>query len=378
MTAAGDLAGRMRHGLAEFVAARQGAAVPQVRGAAGRARRQCAGDQRRDRNPYYSYEENRAALVAIQREKAIGAATVIEQFVKEIEGQVGWTTHATFVTGQSGAEQRRFDFLRLLRQAPAITEVAYLDAQGREQLRVSRLSMDVAGSGVDRSGELQFRQAKERRRHMSEVYFRKESEPYMTLSIAGPGRNSGVTVAEVNLKFIWDVISRMKVGKAGAAYVVDNRGLLIAHPDIGLVLRKTDLSASPQVAAARSSPMTSGTGAVFPSIARDPTGREVLTASAPVESLGWHVFVDLPTSEAFESLYASLLRSGLVLLSGLGLAALAGLWLAQRMVVPIRALANGAAKIGAGDLDHRLDIRTGDEVETLATGFNEMGARLKE
>ena len=327
---------------------------------------------------YYSFQENREALVAIQREKAIGAATIIEQFVKEIEGQVGWTTHASFVAGQSGADQRRFDFLRLLRQAPAITEVSYIDAVGREQLRVSRLSMDVVASNADRSNEPQFKMAKIGRRHVSEVYFRKESEPYLTLSVAGSGRNVGVTVAEVNLKFIWDVVSRLKVGRSGSAYVIDNRGLLIAHPDIGLVLRKTDLSALAHVAAARAAKPVAGSGVAFNSVVNDPQGREVLTAFAPVESLGWNVFVDLPTSEAFEPLYASMLRSGIVLLGGLGLAGLAGLWLAQRMVVPIHVLAAGAAKIGAGDLDYRLKLKTGDEVETLADGFNDMGARLKE
>jgi hypothetical protein len=82
------------------------------------------------------------------------------------------------------------------------------------------------------------------------VYFRKESEPYISFAVAQSGRNTGVTVAEVNLKLIWDVITAIKVGRTGYAYVVDGRGRLIAHPDISLVLRKTDLSRLPQVAAA--------------------------------------------------------------------------------------------------------------------------------
>ena len=90
---------------------------------------------------YYSYGESRDALIAVQREKAQGAAAVIEQFVKEIEGQVGWATG--FLPAGGGLEQRRFDFLRLLRQAPAITEVSYLDSDGREQIKVSRLAMDT-------------------------------------------------------------------------------------------------------------------------------------------------------------------------------------------------------------------------------------------
>ena len=248
---------------------------------------------------YYSYGENRHALIAIQREKAQGAAAVIEQFVKEIEGQVGWATG--FLPAGSGLEQRRFDFLRLLRQAPAITEVSYLDSDGREQIRVSRLAMDTLASGADMSQEPKFVEAKAKKRYLSPVYFRKESEPYLTLSITGAGRSAGVTVAEVNLKFIWDVISRMQVGKAGLAYVVDERGLLIAHPDIGMVLRKTDLSQLPHVALALKKLRDASLD--VPAISRNHAGHEVLTAYASIGSLNWLVFVDLPLIEALQPIY---------------------------------------------------------------------------
>ena len=80
------------------------------------------------------------------------------------------------------------------------------------------------------------------------VYFRKESEPYMTLAVRGSGKKGDVTIAEINLKFIRDVISGIRVGREGYAYVVDAEGRLVAHPDLALVLRKTDLSSLPQVA----------------------------------------------------------------------------------------------------------------------------------
>ena len=277
---------------------------------------------------YYSYGESRDALIAVQREKAQGAAAVIEQFVKEIEGQVGWATG--FLPAGSGLEQRRFDFLRLLRQAPAITEVSYLDSDGREQIKVSRLAMDTMASGADLSQEPKFAEARAKKRYFSPVYFRKESEPYLTLAIAGAGKTSGVTVAEVNLKFIWDVISRIHVGKAGAAYVVDERGLLIAHPDIGIVLRKTDLSRLAHVDQALKKLRDPSIS--VPPMSLDRLGREVLTASAPIGTLGWLVFVDLPKSEALQPVYAALERTALVLAGGLLFAALAGIWLARRMV----------------------------------------------
>ncbi|MBU1061269.1 MAG: HAMP domain-containing protein, partial [Candidatus Omnitrophica bacterium] len=45
---------------------------------------------------------------------------------------------------------------------------------------------------------------------------------------------------------------------------------------------------------------------------------------------------------------------------------------------PIHKLYNGAEIIGSGNLDHRLDIKTGDEIQDLAEGFNRMAGELKE
>ncbi len=322
---------------------------------------------------YFSFQENKAALLGVQREKAEAAAAKIEQFVREVERQMGWLTQSPWGARAVSLDQRRLDSLRLLRQVPSITEVSHLDPSGTEQLRVSRLAMDVLGRGTDFSRDPKFVEARGRRTYFSAVYFRKESEPYMTIAVAGSGEDAGVIVAEVNLKFIWDVVSQIKAGQAGHAYVVDAGGRLIAHPDISRVLQKSDLSSLPYVQAARA-----GVGGERAAVARDLDGRQVLTAHAPIAPLGWLMFVDLPLGEAFAPLYASMGRTGLLLLLGLALALLASLALARRMVTPIRDLQTGAARIGAGDLAYRLEVRTGDELEALAEQFNTMSSQLQE
>ena len=327
---------------------------------------------------YFSYQENKTALVGVQREKAAAAASRIDQFIREIENQIGWTTHASFVPQRAALEQRRFDYLRLFRQAPSVTEISYLDASGQEQLRVSRLAMDVVGSQADFSREPRFVEAKAGKTYFSPVYFRKESEPYITIAMAGRGQDAGVTAAEVNLKFIWDVISQIKIGKAGHAYVVDSAGNLIAHPDISLVLQKTNLRALPQVRDALAGSQRPGEGREEVTIARDIPGKQILTAHAAIAPLGWLVFVEQPLAEAFAPLYASVFRTAFLLLVGLGMSVLASVFLARRMVTPIQALQAGATRIGAGDLGHRLAIRTGDEVEALADQFNSMVNQLQE
>jgi signal transduction histidine kinase/DNA-binding response OmpR family regulator/HAMP domain-containing protein len=329
---------------------------------------------------FFYYQEHKTSLIRIQREQAEAAAAKIGQFIKEIESQLGWTTQLPWSAGS--IEQRRFDALRLLRQVPAITELAQLDATGKERLRVSRLAMDVVASGADLSNDPKFVEAVARKVYYGPVYFRRESEPYMTLAIAGTRRDAGVSVAEVNLKLIWDVVSQIKVGERGHAYVVDAQGRLIAHPDISLVLRNTDMSKLAQVRAARAGASGGAGAGDHPAQtvqeAENIEGRKVLTAYAPVAPLGWLMFVELPAEEAYAPLYAALKRLALVLLGALGFAVLAGMLLAGRMVGPIQALQTGAARIGRGDLSQRITIKTGDELEALADQFNDMAGQLQE
>jgi len=319
---------------------------------------------------FFYYREHKVALIRIQHEQAEAAAAKIGQFIKEIESQLGWTTQLPWSAGS--IEQRRFDALRLLRQVPAITELAQVDSTGKERLRVSRLAMDVLDSGLDLSKDPKFTEAVANKVYYGPVYFRRESEPYMTLALAGTRKDAGVSIAEVNLKLIWDVVSQIKVGEHGHAYVVGEQGRLIAHPDISLVLRNTDMSKLTQVQAAR-------TGGADPtSEAKNIQGQEVLTASAPIAPLGWTMFVELPVEEAYASLYLALQRLAIVLAGASIFAVLAGMFLARRMVGPIQALREGAERIGAGDFSQRISIKTGDELEGLANQFNDMGGRLQE
>ena len=322
---------------------------------------------------YYSYQENKQALLRLQQKEALAAAGRIEQLIADVERRI-----ALMVESQWGVAipALRLEYLRLLREVPAITDVSHLDASGKEQLRISRLALDVIGSQQDLSGERGFLVAKSGRTYFSPVYFQEESEPYMTVAVAGTGADAGVAMAEVDLKLIWEVISRIKIGKAGHAHVVDEGGLLVAHPNISLVLRKTSVASLPHVRDALQH-VDSPLGAAA-TIAQDLHGQRVLTAFAPIPLLRWTVFVEQPLAEAFEPLYASVMRTGVIGLVALGLSVLASLFLARTIVRPIQALQAGADRIGAGAFGQRIEIKSGDELEALAEAFNRMGAQLEE
>jgi hypothetical protein len=66
---------------------------------------------------YLSYQQNKTALVSLQREKAGAAAAKIDGFIKEIERQIGWTTQPQLGPAAAQLDQRRVEYLRLQTQA---------------------------------------------------------------------------------------------------------------------------------------------------------------------------------------------------------------------------------------------------------------------
>ncbi|MBL8521338.1 MAG: HAMP domain-containing protein [Betaproteobacteria bacterium] len=317
---------------------------------------------------YFSVKETEAQLTELQEQKAVAASIRIEQFVIDIEHQMGWAAlPVTFGAGNE-AEQRRISLLKLMRQVPAITESAWIDAQGIERTRVSRLAMDSSGTGADQNANPLYLAAKKGKTQFSPVYFLKGTEPY--ISVVRPALGGGAVFAEVNLKFVWNVVSKIKAGKAGATYVIDGTGNLIAHPDISLVLKKSNLAQLPQVAAALAGQQIAN--------GLDLERLEVISAHAPIDFLGWRVFVDTPRTEALEATTPVIVRALLLLAAGLVISVVASFYLAKALVRPLGVLAEGAKEIGGGNLDRRIDIRTGDELEELAGQFNAMGSHLKE
>jgi signal transduction histidine kinase len=322
----------------------------------------------------FRYRESVDAIGALQREMAQGAAFKIQQFVQDIEQTLRASTQTQDIVTSGLTEPYKFELLKLLKVAPAITELVALDANGREQLKVSRVRMLLSDDLRDRASAEAFQGARHGKAFFSQVYFIRESEPYMTVAVPierFAGDVVGVLVAEVNLKYIWEVVSRIKVGKAGYAYVVSREGDLIAHPDISLVLQKRQVKQLSQV-------QTALAGVPMRFVAQpNLAGQRVFAAFATIPELGWAVLLERPAAEAYAPLYASILRTGILLLVGLGMAVLASLLIGRRVVRPLALLQQGAARLGSGDLDYRLTVTTGDEFQTLADEFNRMASQLQ-
>lgn len=317
----------------------------------------------------YSYQEHKQAIIRLQREKAEAAALRIGQYLFDIEQRLGNTVPPK--KGISALEQRSEE-IQYLRRIAAINEIVLLDYTGREYLRVSRRASDIVRSGKDFSSTDYFQQASSGNPYRSPIYFR-DGFLYMTLAMAAGPKETGVTVVEINLEFLLDGITQIKVGDSGHAYAVNTEGILIAHPEIGLVLKKTSFAELPQVKAAIRDRLNSGQNIVE---GRDIDGKKVLTAFGAIPQLGWFVFVEEPLAEAYSPLYDQIIRGALMILAGIIFSVFVSVAIVRRMVKPLHELQNGAALIGRGVLDHHISIHTGDELEELASEFNNMAEQL--
>ncbi|MEO8384058.1 MAG: sensor histidine kinase [Betaproteobacteria bacterium] len=341
----------------------------------------------------FAYRENEAQIAEIQATLAKSAAARIEAFLESVQRAVADVDALPWEGGRLNLEDRRNEFHRVMKMTPAIVELARYEASGPEELYVSRLELDRVRSGKKPvASPVVFAEIGQLQAY-GPTYFRDNLAPHVSIASRSSGTEKVITVAEVNLKFVADLVRSITIGEAGNAFVVDASGLLIAHPNLSLVLRRTDLSRYPPfmaltdatrkseyVAAPTTSSGIVGPGSPHVRLFRS-AGIEsgsVVTSAVPIAATGWWMFVEQPASEVMGPVYAAMYRAIGLLAIGLLAAFLVSYLLARAFAAPILKVGAGAKRIAAGDLGARIDVRTRDEVELLANQFNDMAERLGE
>ena len=324
------------------------------------------------------FQEARQNVEVVHGQMAELAALRIRNYIEEVARAVNLAAHPRNLTRGKVGDDYNTDIRELLKNVPAIRNVVALDPDGHEALRQSRIGRSVPNAAADHSAADYFTAARSGKVYFGPVIFPANSfEPRIV--IAAPiepfvGEVVGVLAAEVNVRYVWEVVQEIKVGESGYAYVVDGAGSLVAHPDLHLVLQRKDLSDLPQVAALRRPDTGDGAAGVYQNLA----SQWVLVSHVRIPNVGWTVFVERPLTEVYAPLLVSLSRTGGILLLVCIMAVGAAVLLGRRVVGPIEVLRRGAARLEAGELDARLELKTGDEFEELAEDFNRMSHRLQD
>jgi len=328
---------------------------------------------------YFRYQESMEQLAFQQREAATVATLKIQTFIHDIETAMKAATKQQGTDGQRNPADYEFELKKLFYLAPAITEASVIALDGIAMAHISRSRAFSVDTDRNLSRSLAFQKALQGQSYFGPVYFVRESEPYITVALPVEryaGKVAGALLAEVNLKYVWEVIAAIKQGRAGYAYAVTRAGDLIAHPDMSRVLQHRKVAQLDQVKAAFAP--NSGVAESKAVVATSLSGARTFSSYALIPMLDWAVIVEQPLGEAYEPLYASMLRTSSLLLGGLVLALLASFFFARRVLGPLELLRKGTERIGGGDLGFRLSIKTADEIEALADEFNKMAEHLGE
>jgi GAF domain-containing protein/HAMP domain-containing protein len=267
----------------------------------------------------------------------------------------------------------------LLGRDVAFRQVVALNAQDQEVAKAARLSQQAAGTLADQLQGEMLTQVRQGKQAISAVRVDPNtSEPLVLLALPvtnALGEFQGTLAAEVNLKFMWDLIDQLQVGETGVAYVVDKQGDLIAFNDTARVLQGENVANLTEVHEFTTNPesIDQTPGELTTGI----RGTTVVATYAPLGTPDWAVVVELPWEEAYREVIQNLITSVVILLTMAGLAGLLGIFLARRLAVPLVSLTDTATRITEGEIELQAAVGGPSEVARLAASFNSMTAQLR-
>lgn len=310
---------------------------------------------------------------------AHNAGETVKNFIEEKIGTLEKISRLYDAVDMERADQKEM-LEKLMGSESAFRQLAILDEGDNEMMSISRQSKSVAGSLKEKAGSEVASKTKTESLFISPVYIDTvTSEPMIVLAVPVKdifGDFRGSLLAEVNLKFMWELMDSMKIGEKGSAYVVDRDGRLIAFDNTSLVLKGTNLSQLGEVAEFVSN--ATGKHDDISNVSRGINGEYVVTNHSHLDVPDWAVVIELPVSEAYGGLVKRILLVMGAILFLLGIAISVMVLLSKKITGPLIQLRDAAAEIGNGNLEKHISIATGDEIHQLADTFNLMTDKLKE
>ncbi|MBN1576253.1 MAG: PAS domain S-box protein [Chitinispirillaceae bacterium] len=327
---------------------------------------------------FFNFKRQQLNIGMQQHLAALNAAGSVGSYIQERIGLLNATVRLGKLLNVP-LNDRKVIIDKLLGIEPSFRRIVLLDAEGEDLSCVSRRSQFGLQSTANATKKEILHAVKEGTTFISPVYIDSaSSEPLVMVAVAVTdafGDYKGALLAEVNLKFMWDVVDRMEIGRTGLAYVVDRRGNLIAARDISRVLRGENLLRLKDVA--EFSRRTEGSPGRRIGISRGFAETYVVSDYVALGMPDWAVVVELPVKEAFEPVISTILITMGIVIGCFLIAAFVGIYLSRRISQPIIMLRNATAKIGEGRFDTRISVKSTDEIGELAQSINRMSNDLQ-
>ena len=321
---------------------------------------------------WQNYVAGKEQIKSLQLKLTNLAADNVSTFLHEQEVRIDSMLNTNYLPDLSLSQQQSMltRFLRSVKDeqhGAVFSTIALLNPQGRELLRISDRIIVRQNDLLDMAATDEFSiPAATGKPYYSPVYFNNQTgEPTLKVSVPLLDlhnlRLRGVLVTEMTLKFMRYLVADMRIGQNGTAYITDQQGQLIAHPNRSLVLKKIHFTA----------PAT-------PRIMHGISGEKAVVAAEMIQvgNQKLYFITEIPATEALQYINRSILILGSFLLFLLIGAATLGVIVVKQIIRPIESLAETARKISCGDFSTKANLRRTDELGDLSMAFNSMTEQL--
>ncbi len=328
----------------------------------------------------FSNTRTQQAAIASQQElTAYEAGKTVSKFIEDNFSSL--ESMAKLVNLSKGsAEQKKLILESVLFTQPSFRQITLLNAVGKETTQASRVSLTLSEQFTAQLQDEILTQTEQRQRYLSQIYIDNVTgEPMIIMAVPVDVWDfQGTLAAEVNLQFMWNLVDQLKVGETGYAYVVDNKGNLIAFSDTGRVLRGENVQHIFEVNEFVENPTMSGD--ITPGVVtyKGLLGTTVIGTYVPLGTPEWAVVTELPWGEAYQepiqqAIWALVITLGIAILAGLF-----GIFVARRLSKPLVNLSNTADEVASGNLTTSAKVAGPTEIAQVASTFNTMTSRLRE
>lgn len=326
----------------------------------------------------YVIPQQKKNLSELQLNTAHRAADKIESFLEaESKHLHHFLEREYFLT--IADEEKLKGFNLFIANNPEFEEMAFIDRDGNEIVKASKIRFFKPEEYTNLAETEMFSKTKEAHHYISPVHFR-NAVPYVTMaaSLVNPRQDvEGLIVGELNLSNLWDSLRAIKPSENGFAYIVGQDGVLIGHPDFSEVLKNQSVL-NRQCVTRVLTKLEICSGSEPGDNYDNEKGEEVYAAGVPIKSLGWAAMTEAPISEATAPVNQIVTFSLIVIGITIFWVVVISILFSRNITSPIRELEKGAQIVGEGDLEYRLNIKTGDEIQQVSESFNNMATRLKE
>ncbi|MCQ9206157.1 MAG: ATP-binding protein [Omnitrophica bacterium] len=257
--------------------------------------------------------------------------------------------------------------VELILHQPIFMRVSSVDLTGKE------MASSELGRGLrwDYPQEA-FQEIKKRKFYISRPKILDNYSPYLTMAvpIKRKGRIIGGLIADVDLREMWKIVDNIKIGTTGRAFLISDKGILIAHQDKKRVLKVENLSGQEDVRAV----LAGRSEAVE---LKDKRGKKWISSYAPISGLGWGIILRQSEKEAYVFSKIMIMQSWIIIILSEAMVVLVSIFMAKVLARPIKKLALSIKRVAAGDLDHKIESKRRDEIGELIRSFNDMTKKLR-